>query len=65
MHQPGHAFRPGDGKLSGFGKTFPVMTVLPDMTIGCLFERDGYRNISFSQFTLGWLTDGKDQLKAK
>ena len=27
--------------------------------------RDDYRKISFSRFTLGWLTLGKDQLKAK
>ena len=60
------------------GKTWPVaktiyagsfayscLTVLPDMTMGCLFERDRYRKISFSRFTLGWLTLGKDQLKAK
>jgi sialidase-1 len=56
------------------GKTWPVakllyegsaaysdLVVLPDDSIGCLYERDGYRKISFARFTLGWLTDGKDQ----
>ena len=56
------------------GKTWPVakvlyegsaaysdLVVLPDGSIGCLYERDGYRKISFARFTLGWLTDGKDQ----
>ena len=50
------------------GKTWPVsrriyegasaysdLVVLPDGTIGCLWERDGYRKISFSRFTLDWL----------
>jgi sialidase-1 len=56
------------------GKTWPVakllyaglaaysdLVVLPDGTIGCFYERDGYRKITFAHFTLGWLTDGKDQ----
>ena len=60
------------------GKTWPVaktiyagsfhyscLTVLPEMTIGCLFERDGCRQISFTRFSLEWLTDGKDELKSK
>ena len=56
------------------GKTWPVakvlyagsaaysdLVVLPDGGIGCLYERDEYRKITFARFTLGWLTDGKDQ----
>ena len=56
------------------GKTWPVakvlyagsaaysdLVVLPDGEIGCLYERDDYRKITFARFTLGWLTDGKDQ----
>jgi sialidase-1 len=56
------------------GKTWPVakllyagsaaysdLVVLPDRSIGCLYERDGYRKIAFTRFTLGWLTDEKDQ----
>ena len=60
------------------GKTWPVvktiysgsfayccLTVLPDMSIGCLFERDNYKTITFAHFTLDWLTDGKDAVKVK
>ena len=56
------------------GKTWPVakviyrgsaaysdLVVLPDGKIGCLYERDGYRKITFARFTLEWLTDGKDK----
>jgi sialidase-1 len=56
------------------GKTWPVakvicegsaaysdLVVLRDGDIGCLYERDGYRKITFARFTLRWLTDGKDQ----
>jgi sialidase-1 len=56
------------------GKTWPVakvlyagsaaysdLVVLPDGSIGCLYERDDYRKITFARFTLGWLTEGKDQ----
>jgi sialidase-1 len=56
------------------GKTWPLarvlyagsaaysdLVVLPDGRIGCLYERDQYRKITFACFTLGWLTDGKDQ----
>jgi len=56
------------------GKTWPVakviyegsaaysdLVVLPDGGIGCLYERDGYRKITFARFNLRWLTDGKDQ----
>ena len=56
------------------GQTWPVakvlyagsaaysdLVVLPDGRIGCLFERDDYRKITFTRFTLGWLTEGKDQ----
>lgn len=56
------------------GRTWPVAKVLyagsaaysdlvvfPDGSIGCLYERDDYRKITFARFTLGWLTDEKDQ----
>ena len=51
------------------GKTWPVSRVLyrggfaysclatlPDGSIGCLFERDGYKTICFARFTQEWLT---------
>ena len=56
------------------GKTWPIakvlyrdaaaysdLVVLPDGGIGCLYERDKYRKITFARFTLDWLTDGKEQ----
>ncbi len=61
------------------GKTWPVgkllnevqsaysgLTVLPDNTIGCLYERGRehpYGKITFARFNLAWLTDGSDRLK--
>ena len=62
------------------GKTWPVskqlyagpsayssLTVLRDLTIGCLYERGDegpYEKITFARFNLEWLTDGKDKLAA-
>ena len=43
---------------------YSVLTVLPDGTIGCLFEhgeKDPYERITLARFTLEWLTDGKDK----
>lgn len=50
------------------GKTWPVSRVLyaggfaysclaslPDGAVGCLFERDGYKTISFARFTADWI----------
>ncbi len=61
------------------GKTWPVsnvihagpaaystLVVLPDMSLGCLFEggkRHAYETITFAHFTLEWLAGGKDSLK--
>ena len=42
-----------------------LQEMLPDGTVGCLFERDGYAKITFARFTLDWLTDGKDTLQKK
>jgi len=60
------------------GKTWPVakviyegsaaysdLVVLPDKSIGCLYERDDYGKITFARFTLDWLTDGEDSLDAE
>ena len=56
------------------GRTWPVsrlvhqgssayscLTVLPDGRIGMLYERDAYKKIAFTAFTLDWLRGGKDQ----
>jgi sialidase-1 len=53
------------------GRTWPVartiyegpfayscLTVLSDHSIGLLYERDGYRTVTFARFTLDWLTSG-------
>jgi len=50
------------------GKTWPVsrmvhpggfayscLASLPDGSVGCLFERDGCKTISFARFSLGWV----------
>ena len=50
------------------GKTWPVARVLyaggfaysclsslPDGAVGCLFERDGYKTISFARFPVNWV----------
>jgi sialidase-1 len=55
------------------GKTWPVskliysgpsayscLTVLPDKSIGLLYEKGEYGTISFASFNLAWLTDKKD-----
>jgi len=44
------------------------LVVLPDKTVGCLYERGEehpYEKITFARFTLDWLTDGKDRLRAE
>ena len=61
------------------GKSWPVskqlyagpsayssLTVLQDLTIGCLYERGDegpYEKITFARFNVEWLTNGKDELK--
>jgi sialidase-1 len=61
------------------GKTWPVakllnagpsgyscLTVLPDMKIGCLYERGDHSSVekvTFARFSLEWLTDGADSLQ--
>jgi sialidase-1 len=41
------------------------LCVLPDRTIGCLYERGvehAYEKITWGRFNLEWLTDGADGL---
>ena len=63
------------------GKTWPVakqlyagpaayscLTVLSDMTAGCLYERGNrtaYEKITFARFNPEWLTDGQDSIAKK
>jgi len=56
-----------EGKSWSKGKTvdsgssaYSSMTVLPDGSIGLVYEKDDYQKIAFVRFTLEWLTDGKD-----
>jgi sialidase-1 len=64
-----HARTNGTVRLSrDEGRTWPVSRVLypgsfaysclaslPDRSVGCLFERDGMRKISFARFTVDWV----------
>ncbi len=50
-------------RLYGGPSAYSSLAVLPDRTIGCLYEsgRQGaYEWIRFARFSLGWLTDGRD-----
>ena len=44
---------------------YSCMTVLADASIGLVYERDGYRKITFARFDLPWLTDGQDKPGAR
>jgi len=37
------------------GAAYSCLTVLPDKTVGLLYERDGYKRISFARIRPGWL----------
>jgi sialidase-1 len=56
-------------KLINEGKSgYSDLVVIPDMTIGLLYERGEvhyWEKITFARFTLEWLTDGKDRIGAK
>jgi len=46
---------------------YSSLVVLPDRSIGLLFERGDrspYERITFARFTLEWLTDGRDRISA-
>ena len=43
---------------------YSALTSFADGTIGCLFEADNTNRIVFARFTLDWLSDGKDAVKA-
>jgi len=47
---------------------YSCLTVLPDLTAACLYERGeskAYEKITFARFSLGWLTDGRDAVAAR
>lgn len=37
------------------GFAYSCLASLPDGAVGCLFERDGYKTISFARFTVNWI----------
>lgn len=39
---------------------YSCLTSLPDGSVGCLFERDGTKKISFARFTIDWVV-GSDK----
>ncbi len=43
---------------------YSCLTILPDKSIGLFYERDGSSKITLANFTLAWLTGGKDKLSA-
>ncbi|MFQ5811130.1 MAG: exo-alpha-sialidase, partial [Armatimonadota bacterium] len=44
---------------------YSCLTVLKDLSIGCLYETDDYGKIRFARFSLEWLTDGADRIEPK
>lgn len=63
-HDEGKTWSPGR-VLHGGPSAYSCLTVLPDLTIGCLYERgekNSYEKIAFARFTLEWLTEGRDRL---
>jgi len=39
------------------GYAYSCLTALPDGSVGVLFEKDGYKTITFARFTVDWLTE--------
>jgi len=51
-----------EGKTIYAGKSaYSSLTILQNGDIGLFFEKDGHKENLFVQFTLEWLTDGKDK----
>jgi len=47
------------------GYAYSCLTVLKDMSLGCLYETESYKKIRFARFTLEWLTDGADRIEPR
>lgn len=64
-----------EGKTWPMGRTihkqaaaYSSLAVLPDKSIGCLYERgrtNAYEKITFARFSLDWLSEGRDSLPDK
>ena len=42
------------------GSAYSCLVVLPQGTIGCLYEKDGYERITLARFPLEWVLGGDD-----
>jgi sialidase-1 len=66
-YDDGHTW-PIARQLHAGPSAYSCLTVLPDMTAGCLYERgdqNPYERITFARFNVQWLTDGKDSISKK
>jgi sialidase-1 len=39
------------------GSAYSCLAILPDGSIGCLYEKDGYKNIVLARFPLSWIVE--------
>jgi sialidase-1 len=63
----GHTW-PAAKQIHAGPAAYSCLTVLADMTAGCLYERGdktAYEKITFARFNAEWLTDGKDTIAKK
>ena len=52
-----------EAKCLHYGRSaYSCLAVLPDGSIGLLYEKDEYKRIVLTRITLDWLTDGRDQV---
>ncbi len=51
---------PASRMLYAKSAAYSSLVALPNEQIGCLYERDGYKETVFARFGLGWLADGRD-----
>ena len=50
---------PASRELAADSFAYSCLGVLPDGTVLCLFERDGYRRITLARFAVEWLEGGR------
>lgn len=53
---------PASRVLYANSAAYSSLVALPDKQIGCLYERDGYKEIVFARFGWEWLADGRDHV---
>ncbi len=55
-------------RLFAGSAAYSCLAVLPDMMLGCLYERgeqNPYEKITLARFSMGWLSDGADHLECQ